>query len=158
MTLAINDVDRRHDHAGRAEAALQAMMFTKRLLHRMQRRAVGGKPFDRPDLVSVRHDRKCGAGFDRLAIEVHDTGAALGGVAADMGAREPQIFTQELHQEGTGIDIGVDGITVHDQGYFGHSALSSAAALHGSTLVKIDPNPSYGPSRQWATSSRRRLP
>jgi hypothetical protein len=29
-----------------------------------------------------------------------------------------------LHQKGTGVDIGVDGIAVHDQGNLGHSALS----------------------------------
>jgi hypothetical protein len=58
---------------------------------------------------------------------MHDAGAALRGVAADMGAGQPQILAQELHQQGAGIDIGVDGIAVHDQGNFGHSALSSSA-------------------------------
>src|SRR5579863_9688830 len=34
--VAMDDVDRRHDHAGRAVAALQAMIVAKRGLHRMQ--------------------------------------------------------------------------------------------------------------------------
>ena len=130
VALAVHHIDRGHDHAGRAEAALQAVMLAKRLLHRMQRRAVGGKPLDGPDLVAVGHDRQRGAGFHRLAVEMHDAGAALRGVAADMGAGQPQIFAQELHQQGAGVDIGGYGITVHDQGNLGHSALSSAALLH----------------------------
>src|ERR1700759_474719 len=44
MPLAVDDIDRGHDHARRAEPALQTMMLAKCLLHRMQRRAVGGKP------------------------------------------------------------------------------------------------------------------
>jgi hypothetical protein len=35
--------DRGHDHAGGAEAALQAVVLAECLLHRMQWRAVGGK-------------------------------------------------------------------------------------------------------------------
>ena len=120
VALAMDQIDRGHDHAGGAEAALQAVVLAKGFLHRMQRRAVGGQPLDGPDLVAVGHDRERGAGFHRLAVEMHDAGAALRGVAADMGARQPQIFAQKLDQKGAGVDIGVDGITVHDQGNLGH--------------------------------------
>ena len=89
VALAMHDIDRGHDHAGGAEAALQAVMLAERLLHRMQRRAVGGETLDGLDLVSIRHHRQRGAGFHRLAVEMHDAGAALRGVAADMGAGEP---------------------------------------------------------------------
>ena len=130
VALAVDDIDRGHDHAGGAEAALQAMMLAERLLHRMQRRAVGSQPLDGPHFVAVGHDRERGAGLHRLAVEMHDAGAALRGVAADMGAGQPQILAQELHQEGAGVDIGVDGITVHNQGNLGHSALSSSALPH----------------------------
>src|SRR5262249_30884168 len=41
VALAADDVDRRHDHAGRAEAALQAVVLAERLLHRVQLVAVG---------------------------------------------------------------------------------------------------------------------
>src|SRR5262245_20447736 len=41
VAVAANDVERRHDHAGRAEAALQPMVLTERLLHRMQLVALG---------------------------------------------------------------------------------------------------------------------
>jgi hypothetical protein len=105
-------------------------MLAERLLHRMQRRAVGGKALDGLDLVPVSHDRERGAGFDRLAVEMHDAGAALRGVAADMGTGQPQILAQKLHQQCAGIDIGIDGIAVHNKGNLGHSALSSSALLH----------------------------
>src|SRR5882757_11309983 len=98
MALAVDDIDRGHDHAGGAETALQAMVFAERLLHWMQRRAVGGKTLDGLDLMPVSHDRQRGTGFDRLAIEMHDAGTALRGVAADMGAGQPQILAQKLHK------------------------------------------------------------
>jgi hypothetical protein len=37
-----------------------------------------------------------------------------------VGAGQAQIFPQKLDQKGTGIDIGVDGVTVHDQGNLCH--------------------------------------
>ena len=120
VALAMDQIDRGHDHAGGAEAALQAVMLAEGFLHRMQRRAVGGQALDGLDLVAVGHDRERGAGLHRLAVEMHDAGAALRGVAADMGARQPQIFAQELDQQGAGVDIGVDGVAVHDQGNLGH--------------------------------------
>ena len=46
MALAMDQIDRGHDHAGGAEAALQAVVLAKSFLHRMQRRAVGGQPLD----------------------------------------------------------------------------------------------------------------
>jgi hypothetical protein len=57
-----------------------------------------------------------------------------------MGAGQAQILTQKLHQQGTGIDIGIDGITVHNQRNLGHSTLSSSAPPHiGGTVIKIIP-------------------
>jgi hypothetical protein len=47
-----------------------------------------------------------------------------------MGAGQPQILAEKLHQQGTGVDIGVDGIAVHNERDLGHSALSSAALPH----------------------------
>jgi hypothetical protein len=51
---------------------------------------------------------------------MHDAGAALRGVAADMCPGQAQILAEELHQQGAGVDIGGYGITVHNQGNFGH--------------------------------------
>src|SRR5262245_39404131 len=52
VPLAAHDIERRHDHAGGAEAALQAMVLAKRLLHRMQLVA-GRHPFDGQHIGAV---------------------------------------------------------------------------------------------------------
>jgi hypothetical protein len=57
-----------------------------------------------------------------------DAGTTLRGVAADMGARQPEIFPQKLDQEGPGVDIGVYGVAVHDQRNLGHQ---HSLVLHG---------------------------
>src|SRR5262249_48710642 len=36
VAVAVHDIDCGHDHAGRAEAALQAVIVAERLLHRVQ--------------------------------------------------------------------------------------------------------------------------
>ena len=46
LPLRLHDIDRRHDHAGRAVAALQAVMLAERLLHRMQRAVRLGEALD----------------------------------------------------------------------------------------------------------------
>src|SRR5437763_424200 len=49
VALAAHEIDRGHDHARRAEAALQTMMLAESFLHRMQLIAVS-KPLDRQDV------------------------------------------------------------------------------------------------------------
>jgi hypothetical protein len=57
-----------------------------------------------------------------------------------MGAGQPQILAQELHQQGAGLDIRLDGIAVHNQGDLGHSTLSFAVPSHiGGTVNKTIP-------------------
>src|SRR6266566_2103188 len=141
MALAVDQIDGGHDHAGRTEAALQAMVLAEGLLHRMQRRAVGGQSLDGPDFMPVGHHHQRGAGLHRLTVEMHDAGAALRGIAADMGAGQPQVLAQELHQEGAGVDIGSYGITVHNQRNLGHQdsllpALPPCTAEQPSKSVK----------------------
>src|ERR1700716_594349 len=60
MALAVDDIDRGHDHTGGAESALQAVMLAECLLHWMQRRTVSGKALDGLDLMPVGHDRERG--------------------------------------------------------------------------------------------------
>ncbi len=96
VALAIDDVDRRHDHAGRAVAALQTVILAERFLHRMQLRRRSARPsivvIEAPSHLPGQH----GAGLDGHAVEMNHAGAALGGVAADMGAGQAQIFAQEF--------------------------------------------------------------
>src|SRR6476660_4365297 len=46
---------------------------------------------------------------------MNDTGAALAGVAADMGARQVQMVAQEIDKEGPVLDLSRDRLAVHCQ-------------------------------------------
>src|SRR5258706_14318707 len=46
---------------------------------------------------------------------MHDTGAALAGIAADMGAGQVQVIAQEIDKEGTVLDLSRDRLAVHRQ-------------------------------------------
>ena len=74
------------DHARRAKAALQAVMLAKRLLHRMQRAVRIGDALDRGDLGTIGLADEHRAGLHRLAVQIDGAGAAMAGIAADMGA------------------------------------------------------------------------
>ena len=78
-----------HQHARSAEAALQAMLFFEALLQWMQL-AVLHQAFDGEHFAAIGLHGEHGAGLDRLAIEHHGAGAAMGGVAADVCARKPR--------------------------------------------------------------------
>src|SRR5215471_3965385 len=61
VTKPVDHVDRGHDHARRAESALQPVVFAERLLHRVQLFAVG-EALDGQDGGAVRLHRQHGAG------------------------------------------------------------------------------------------------
>src|SRR5215813_9628400 len=61
--MPLHDVDRGHDHAGRAEAALQTVIVAERLLHRMQLVALGDA-FNGRDMAPVGLSRERRARFD----------------------------------------------------------------------------------------------
>src|SRR4051812_16695941 len=73
--VALHNVDRRHDHARRAIAALQAVIVAERRLHRMQL-VTFGDAFDGGDMGAVDLADQNGAGFHGAAVDMHDTGAA----------------------------------------------------------------------------------
>ena len=75
------------------------VMLPERLLHRMQRTVRLSQPFDGDDLGALALQGERGAGLGRDAVDVDHTGTALRCVAADMGAGQPQILAQKLHQE-----------------------------------------------------------
>ena len=74
-----------HDHAGGAEAALEAGGVAELPLHRVQvvRRA---EALDRGDLAAVGAERGRDAAVHRIAVEPHRAGAAIACVAALLDA------------------------------------------------------------------------
>src|SRR5262249_9819071 len=130
MPLAPHDIDRGHDHARGAEAALEAVVFAESLLHRMKL-PVGREALDGQDVGALGLQRKYGAGLYRLAVDVNDAGAALGGVATDVRAGEAEVLAQVLYQQRAGIDVGGDGLAVHRHGDGGHDSSSSKLRAKG---------------------------
>src|SRR5690349_466280 len=97
---------RGHEHARRAESALQAVLLGEAFLHRMQLPALL-QAFDRGDLAAVRLHGEHGARLHRLAVEVHGAGAAVAGVAADVGSGHAEILADEVHEQEARLDFGL---------------------------------------------------
>tara|TARA_R110001599_G_scaffold351675_2_gene584243 strand:- start:1918 stop:2241 length:324 start_codon:yes stop_codon:yes gene_type:complete len=85
IRVALDQVNRTHDHARRAEAALQAMMFPEGGLHRVKL-TIFCQTFYGCDIRAISLNGQHGAGLNAIAIHMHRTGATLAGVTADMGA------------------------------------------------------------------------
>src|SRR5262249_19706983 len=86
VALAVDHVDRGHDHAWGTIAALQPVMLAERLLHGVQRAVGIGETFDSGDVRAFDLPDEDRARFDRLAVHVHHAGTALGRVAAHVSA------------------------------------------------------------------------
>src|SRR5690606_6126589 len=149
IRLALHQIDRAHDHAGRAEAALQAVVLAERGLHRVQL-AVLGQTLDRGHLGALRPRRQHGADLDRLAVDVDRAGAALAGVAADVGAGQIEVLAQELDEEGARLDLARHCLTVHRHGNASHSvspltslpfAARFVCVMRGSASRAANPGP-----------------
>src|SRR5580704_16234 len=119
---------RRHDPAVDAVAALRNLLLDIGGLQgmRLVRRAEAG---ERDDLaVADRRDRR-DAGADRLAVEMHSAGAALGEPATEMRIVQAEIVAQRIEQRhvlvrlyGAHLSIDVEGILL------GHCPASSICA------------------------------
>src|ERR1051325_646050 len=104
ICVALQQVARGHDHARRAEAALQAVLVPESLLHDVQL-AVAGETFDRGDRGAVRLHGEHRARLHRLPVEEDRADAALAGVAADVRAGEAELVAQEVDEEEARLDV-----------------------------------------------------
>ena len=102
--VVVEQVDAGHDHAGRAESALQAVLLPEALLQRVQF-AVRGQPLDGRHLAAVGLHRKHRAGLRAAAVDEHGARAALARVAADVRAGQVQLFAQEVHEQRARFDL-----------------------------------------------------
>jgi len=94
---------RGHQHAGRTEAALQAMLLPEALLQRVQR-AARREALDRGDPRAVGLDREHRAALDRLAVEVNRARAAARGVTADVRAGQAELLADEVDEQEPRLD------------------------------------------------------
>src|SRR5262249_53349107 len=113
----------RHDHPGRAETALQPVLFPETFLQRVQL-AVRGEPLDRRDGRSVGLHREERARLRAAAVDENGAGAALCGVAADVRSGQAQLFAEEVAEQEARVDLPLADLAIA-----GHRNLS-----HGSVL------------------------
>jgi hypothetical protein len=97
VRVHLEETDRRHRETRHAEGALEALLVHDGLLHGMQLLAVG-EPFNRLDLPPPDSVRQHRARIVRHIVDQHRAGAALGAVAADLGARQSELVAQR-HRE-----------------------------------------------------------
>ena len=92
-----DEADGAHDLARRAEAALEAVIFDKGRLDRVEL-VVRCQTLDGGDRRTVMGQGKGKAGIDATAIDENGAGAALAAVAALFGAGQMEAFAQEIEK------------------------------------------------------------
>ena len=98
------EVDRLHDHAGRAVPALECVVVVEGLLHGVQL-AVPLEALDGEHLGAVGLDGQHRAGLHAHPVEVNGARPAVARVAADHRARLAEPFTQVLDEQHAGLDV-----------------------------------------------------
>ena len=104
---------KRHHKARGAKAALAAVMFDHRRLHRMQPAIGAAQMLDRDDMAAMARGKEADAGVHRLiaqpavmqASDQHRAGAAVALGAAFLGAGQAAVQAQEVQQRIAGADL-----------------------------------------------------
>src|SRR3954451_25000125 len=74
-----------------------------------------GDALDGDDIGADSLPRQHGAGFDRLAIDMHNTGAALAGVTPNMRPGQVQMIEQKINKKGPVLYVGRDRLAIYRQ-------------------------------------------
>src|SRR6267378_550722 len=113
--LLSDQILRRHQHARRAEAALQRVLLMKGLLQRLQLAGIR-KALDGVHLAAVRLHGEHQAAAHDIAVDPHGACAAHPVLAADMRAREAQLIAQEVDEVLPRRNTAAYPRAVHDHG------------------------------------------
>jgi hypothetical protein len=115
--ILFHEVERAHDHARRAETALQAVMLAKRFLHRVQL-AVFRQALDSQDVRTFSLHGQHRATLDGTTVDVDDAGAALTRIATDVRTGEPQLVAYHLDEQYPVLYLCFDRVPVQNKGNF----------------------------------------
>ncbi len=85
-----------HQHPRRADAALGGAVAQEGALQAVQ--PVGGEALDGGDVAADGGGGRRQAGADRLSVQQHGAGAAVAGVAADLGAGQAQHLAERVRE------------------------------------------------------------
>jgi hypothetical protein len=142
---------RRADLAGRAVAALVAVVLDEGGLHRVQ--VVGrAQALDGGDLVAVVHDGQAQAAVDPPAVDHDRAGPALAVVAALLGAGQLPVLAQGVQQGGAVVQVQLVGLAVDLQR---HRRARGRALGHGDLLGRERPPASVAVATPAASTPRR---
>jgi len=84
------------------------------------------KTFDRNDIVAMGLNRQHRATLHGTAIEQYTACPTLAGIAPDMNARQPQVLTQEVHQQHARLDLRIHLFSINAKRYL-HDAIPQLA-------------------------------
>src|SRR5262249_50089357 len=104
----------RHEHARRAEPALQGVAFLKRLLQRMHP-GFGCQPLDGLDRGAISLHGEHQAGPDSHTVENNRAGAADAMLAAKMRARKTKVLAEEVAQMHARLSLARIALLIHGQ-------------------------------------------
>src|SRR5262249_52324008 len=102
--MPLQEVARAHQHAGRAEAALQAVLLPEALLQRVERAALC-QTLDGLDGAAVGLDGEDGAALHGATVEADGAGAAARRVATDVRTGQPEVLADEVDEQRAGADL-----------------------------------------------------
>src|SRR5262245_56544105 len=135
--MPLQEVARAHQHAWRAEPALQPVLLPEALLQRVERASLG-QTLDGLDAAAVGLDREHGAALHRATVEAHGARAAARRVTADVRPGQPEVLPDEVHEQRAGADLAgvllaVDGdgdrVLAHDRAPWARSMARRTARL-----------------------------
>ena len=97
----------RHQHARRAEAALQAVVVAHRFLQRVELSVRQRQRFDGGQFLAVGLHGQHLARARGAAVEVDGAGAAHAVLAPDMRSGQTQLVADEVGQQHAGLDLAL---------------------------------------------------
>src|SRR5207237_1017244 len=114
VLLAVEERLERHDHARRAEPALERVALDELALERV--RLVGrADPFDRLDALSRAVVREEHARDDGLGVDDHGARAARAAVADVLRSRDPETLAEEVEERRPRLAGERDRLAVQDE-------------------------------------------
>src|SRR5436190_4965876 len=148
--MLLEQADAGHDETRRAEAAHQGVLVAERLLHRVQRCAIG-QAVDVANLLALDVDRQRRARIHRPAVHQHRARAAGAAVADALVARHVGAHAQRVEQRDPRLDHQVELAAVDGEPHrhvagadFRNPGLSLSLALEGGNDRRRNPDKASG--------------
>src|SRR5262252_3904736 len=116
VRIVAEEFQERGQHAGRAKTALQAMIFVKRLLQRVQLVGARRDALDGEKVVAVRLHSEHQARPRRAAVHQDGAGAAYAVLAAEMRAGETELVADKIREREADLDFFLVTLAVDRQG------------------------------------------